>query len=237
MVNKLKLVLEKLRRLAGIGLAAHIVIGLGLLLTLLLLSDVSIGEGRFDQFVGALETFNFKWWLLGLGFLLWVLPIAVAVTWRRTKAAGVEIDLLREKVLELLENRSIPVTVDIDERIPVTIADAMLVPVALETNIALDSHVDIETEVPIRTEVPLDTIVETKVFGIGRVKIPIRAKVPLDFVVPIAGRLRIQAEAVPISLDEEARIQLPPFDVPLRCRVETRIDILSNLEATGLLKD
>jgi hypothetical protein len=237
MLHKFKLALDKLRRASPIALAVHVVVGLGVLLTLALVPDVSIGEGRFDQFVLALETFNFQWWLVGLGSFLWLLPIVVAITWRRTQAAGLEIDMLREKVLQLLENRSIPVTVDIDERIPVTFDEALVVPVALDTNIDIDSHVDIQTQVPIRTELPLDTTIQTSVFGIGTVKIPIRAKLPLDFVVPIEGRLHLKAAAIPISLDEEVRIQLPLIDVPLRCRVQTRVDILSNLEATGLLKD
>jgi hypothetical protein len=236
MLQKLQVLLEKSRKVLGVAFLIHVVGGLLIVIGLALAPPVSIGEGGFDQFVAALEQVNFQWWLVAGALFIWILPIAVVATWRRTNATGLEIDRLQEKVLTLLEGRSIPVTVDIDERIPVSFDASLSVPVGLDTDIDLDSEVEIQAEIPVRTELPLDTKVETSVFGIGKISIPIKATIPLDFVVPIDGALRIKATELPIQVRDNAEIELPPIEVPLKCRVETRIDLLSNIEASGLLK-
>ncbi|MDF1564139.1 MAG: hypothetical protein P1V51_13905 [Deltaproteobacteria bacterium] len=231
---------EKLKKVVVIAFLVHLVGGFLIIAALMLAPPLMIGVGRFDEFVAGLEAFDFKWWLVVLSTMIWAPPIGVAVLWSRLKAAGIEIEQLRDRVRGLLEDRFIPVKVDIEERLPVVFDQEMIVPVALKTHVDIDSDMEIEATIPIRTEMELDTTISTKVLGIGPIavpiSVPIRATVPLDFSVPIAGKLRIKAMGVPIDLDEKCRVALPPIEIPLDVRLETRIDLLSNLESGGIQK-
>jgi len=227
---------QQLKKVLTIAFLIHVVGGFVIVVGLAIARPVVIGEGRFNEFVGAFETFNFKWWLVALAAGFWLFPIGLAVTWRRAKAAGLEIDQLRHKVRDLLEGRFIPVKVDIDERVPVAFDAELMVPVVMTTQVDIDSEMEIETEVPIRTEVNLDTTIETSVLGLGKLSVPIRGKVPLDFIVPLEGKLRIKASGIPIEIDEKARVALPPIDIPLSCQLETHLDLLTNLEGGGIQK-
>lgn len=222
---------DKLKRALGIVFISHIVAGFVLIVTLALASEVVIGVGHFDDFVNRLETFDFRWWLVGIASVGWLLPILLVITWRRAKEAGIEVDKLRARVRELLEGSAIPIKVDIDTRIPVNFDTALHVPVQISTKVDIDSDMEIEAAIPIRTELPIDTMIETSVLGIGKISVPIKARLPLDVVVPIHGTLRIKASGIPIEIDEEVRIELPTIEIPLKCRIETKIDLLSNLEA------
>lgn len=237
MLARLAALLMSLRRVLQIGLVVPIVGGPVLIAILAFSPPLIIGVGKFEHVVHELEAFNFKWWLFGLALFGWLVPLGILLLWRRSQAAVIELNSLRDRVLEILEGRSIPVTVDINENIPVVFDSIMNVPVGLDTEVNIDHDVEIEATIPIQTELPLDTTVSTKVFGIGQVSIPIKAQLPLDFAVPIAGKLRIKASGIPISINEEARIQLPPIEVPLKCQLQTRIDLRRNIEATGLLDD
>lgn len=230
------IMVDKLKKVLAIAFLAHVVGGFLIVGALVIAPPLAIGEGKFDEFVGGLESFNFKWWLVAIAALVWLLPIGLAITWQRVKAAGVEIDQLRDKLRTLLEDRFIPVKVDIDTRIPVEFDTELIIPVALKTTVDIDTDMDIEAEIPIRTELRLDTHIQTSVLGLGKISVPIKATLPLDFTVPINGRVRIKASNIPIDLDEEARVMLPPIEIPLKCRIETRIDLLSNLENAGIQK-
>ncbi len=229
MVNQLKKVLT-------IAFLIHVIGGFIIVGALVFAPPMVIGEGKFDDFVSGFESFNFKWWIVALATPIWLIPIGLVITWQRVKAAGLEIDQLRDKVRTLLEDRFIPVQVDIDERIPVVFDTELEVPVALTTKVDIDSDMEIEARIPIRTELKLDTMIQTKVLGLGKISVPIRGTVPLDFIVPIEGKLRIKASDIPIDIDEMARVEMPPIDIPLTCRIETHIDLLSNLENAGIQK-
>ena len=138
---------------------------------------------------------------------------------------------MRSLVSGLLQNRQIPIAVDVDARVPVQIETELHVPVELKTKIPVDENIDIETSVPIRTSLPLDTVIETSVFGIGSIKIPIRATVPIDLVLPIVGKIRVRSEGLPVHIQEEVLVRLPAFEVPIRSRIETRVDLLDSLRA------
>lgn len=228
--------IEKLKKVIVIAFTVHLVGGFLIIAALVLAPPMVIGTGMFEEFVGLLEAFNFKWWLVVLATMIWAPPIGVAIVWQRLKVAGVELEEFRAKVRDLLEDRFIPVQVDIDERIPVTFDQEMLVPVALQTKVDIDSDMEIEATIPIRTEMMLDTVIQTSVLGLGKISIPIKGTVPLDFSVPIAGKLRIKASDIPIDIDETCRVALPSIDIPLQCRLETHIDLLTNLEGGGIQK-
>jgi len=227
---------EKLKRLLAFWLLFHTVAGLAIIVALALGPPLVLGAGRFEELVLAFEGFNFKWWFVSFSVVIWVPPIAITVLWMRVKAAGVEMDQIRAHFKGLLEDRIVPVTVEIDERIAVRCEDELQVRVDLSTMIDLDSDMEITAQLPIRAQMPLDTTIQTSVLGVGKISIPIKGMVPLDFMLPIDGKLRIKAAGVPISINELSKIQLPTFEIPLQCRIETQVDLLSTFEHAGIQK-
>lgn len=219
--------MSRLRQLLRIAFAVHVVVGLVGIFALLFVPPLTIGA---DGLAGLVE-FDWRWVLLVPLVVVWGVPVIAVATWRRATSAGVEVQRVRELVSNLLQNRQIPVLVDVDVRVPVRIAQAMRVPVELNTRIAVDELIDIETSVPIRTILPLDTDIETSVFGLGTIKIPIRAQLPIDLILPIVGKIRVKSAGLPVHLKEEVIVQLPEFEVPIKSRLETRIDLLDTLRA------
>ncbi len=95
----------------------------------------------------------------------------------------------------------------------------------------MDSDVELDADVPIRTELPIETKVETQVLGLGTLSIPIRARVPVDIVVPIKGRTRIKVTGMPIDLTNVAVGRLSAIEIPVRARLQAKIDLLSNFQS------
>lgn len=204
----------------------HVVGGLGLLVALLFASPLILGEGRIAAAMAGLERIDFRWALAPVVLLVWLLPIVAVVAWRQ--ARRMEFD---EALTRLLEKRSFPIQVDIDTRIPVHFDSRLRVPVELDTRLNLEEEIEIEAEVPIRTEIPIDAEVQTKVLGIGSLKVPIRTQVPVDMVLPVRARVRLTGKGLPIHLKEEAVVELPPIDVPLRSTIETRLQFLGTVKS------
>ncbi len=223
--------LEKLQHVSRIVFLVHICVGFSIVAALVWVSRIVIGVGQFDELVYHLETFNFKWWLVGIATALWLLPIVLVVIYRAAVRAGLEVDQLRATLRGILEDRALPIKVDIDTRIPVSFDEPLRVPIQLTTKIDFDEEMEIEGEIPFSTELPIDTDIQTKVLGLGTIRVPIRARLPVDVVVPVKGTMRIKASGVPIEINEVALVDLPPIEIPLRCRIETKIDVLTNLEA------
>jgi hypothetical protein len=219
--------MTRLRQVLRIVFAVHCVGGLLGILALVLASPLSIGASGMAE----LAEFDWRWVLIVPLIVVWGVPLIAVVTWRRASLAGVEVQRVRELVATLLQNRQIPVLVDVDVRVPVKIDQPMRVPVELNTRIAVDELIDIETMVPIRTVLPLDTDIETSVFGLGKIKIPIKAQLPIDLVLPVVGKIRVKSAGLPVHLKEEVIVQLPQFEVPIKSRLETRIDLLDTLRA------
>jgi len=219
--------MTRLRQVLRIVFAVHVVVGLVGIGALLAAPPLTIGAGG----LAGLVEFDWRWVLLVPLVVVWGVPVVAVVTWRRASSAGVEVQRVRELVTSLLQNRQIPVLVDVDVRVPVKIEQALRVPVQLDTRIAVDELIDIETSVPIRTVLPLDTDIETSVFGLGTIKIPIRAQLPIDLVLPVVGKIRVRSAGLPVHLKEEVIVQLPEFEVPIKSRIETRVDLLDTLRA------
>ncbi len=235
MFGRLQAFLMSLRRITQLALVVLVAAGPLVLVPLLFAPPLVIGPGKFEHLVQTLEMFNFKWWLAALVVFAWLVPLGILVLWRRSQAAVIELNALREKFVSLLEGRRIPVMVDVDERIPVAFDATLDVPVSLHTDIDIDHDIEIEADIPIQTELPLDTTIQTSVFGLGNVNVPIKARLPLALDIPIRGKLRIRATDVPVSIEETAQVTLPNIEVPLRCQLRTRIDLLRNIEAAGLI--
>ena len=70
-----------------------------------------------------------------------------------------------------MEDRSVPVQVNIDEKIPIHFKETFEVPVSIDTQMDINESVEVETEIPVNIQVPIETIIETKVLGIGKVEI------------------------------------------------------------------
>ncbi len=223
--------MSRMRQLLRVLFVAHLVLGVVVIGAILASPPWIIGEGRFNEAARQLEGLDWRWWVLVPVGVLWGLPIVAMAAWLRARSAGLEVERVRKSVAALLQDRQIPIAVDVDTWVPVHVLEPMRVPVELDTRLAVDETVDIETKVPIRTELPLETEIETSVFGIGALKIPIRAKVPIDMVLPVVGKIRVRSDALPVRMKDEVVIRLPPFDVPIRSRIETRVDLLDSLRA------
>jgi len=212
-------------------LAVHVALGLIAIVGLLVSPPLVIGPNRLREAVEHLEEFDWRWLVIGPVVFVWGMPLVAVVAWIQARRAGLEVQRVRDLVTTLLQNRQIPIAVDVDAKVPVLIAEPLRIPVEINTRISVDETIDIETAVPIRTTLPLDTHVETSVFGIGTVKIPIRAQIPIDLVLPIVGKIRVRSSGIPVHVKDEAVVRLPQFEVPIRSRIETRIDLLDTLRA------
>lgn len=216
-------------------LAVHVAVGGAIIIALTFASPMVLGRGRFDAFAEGLETYNFKWWFTGIALAIWLLPIVLVVVWRRAADAGSELARIRDLVETVLKDRYLPVTVDVQARVPVRLDGPLKMPVSLKTNIDLDEMVELEADVPVKAQIPFDTEVETTILRFGTVRFPVRGLIPVDVVLPMKALVHVKAR-VPVDLREEAVVEVPPLDVPINARVEARIDLLQNLKTAGFLK-
>ncbi|MBL8916016.1 MAG: hypothetical protein JNM17_35280 [Archangium sp.] len=223
--------MERFRHVLRIGAWVHVGLGPVLVIAILLSSPWEIGEGRVEEALRRFELIDWRWWAITAIVLTWGLPIVAVAAWLRARHAGLETEKIRHRIEGLLGDRQLPIMVDVDTRIPVKVHDPLTIPIEVATRLALDESVDIETSVPLRVDLPLDTVVETSVFGIGTVKVPIRARIPVDLVVPIAGKIRIKADALPVHIKDQCVARLPEFEVPIQTRLETKLALLDNLRA------
>lgn len=228
--------LNKLKNALVVLFIAHLVIGVIVILLLALTSPLVIGAGEFEQLARRLETFDFKWWLVGSTTVAWALPIILVLLYLWIRGTRREVDRLHDLLYRALDH-AIPIEVDIDDRVPVQLEGKIDVPIEMSTKLDFDDWIDIEAQIPIKTELPLDTVIETSVLGIGTIKIPIRATIPLEVSLPVESRIHIKAHDIPIRLAEMAAVTMPAFEIPLKCKLETKIDLLGNLRhAEELIK-
>jgi hypothetical protein len=222
---------QNLKRIVYALVLAFFCLGFVALVALALTPHIVIGEGRLGAFIHQVEKFDFKWWITGFALGLWLFPILLLITYQSAKRAGQQLHDFQGVLRSILANQTLPIIVDIDQKIPIRLDEPLAVPVELHTEVNVDSEFALEAEVPIRTELPVDTKVQTNVLGIGTVSIPIHARLPIDLVVPFKGRARVKAAGVPIALSEIGVARLPAIELPLRARIHARIDLLSNLNS------
>ena len=222
---------QSLKRISYAIVLAFFCLGFAALVAVALTPRIVIGEGRLGAFIHQVEKFDFKWWITGLALGLWLFPILLLITYQSAKRAGQQIRDFQGVLRSILANQTLPIIVDIDQKIPIRLDEPLAVPIELHTEVNLDSEFELEADVPIRTELPIETKVQTNVLGIGAISIPIRARVPIDLVIPFKGRTRVKATGVPIALTEIGVARLPAIELPLRARVQARIDLLSNFNS------
>ncbi len=221
--------MKRLRQVLRVGAIVHIVTGPLAMILLFVSGPWVIGDGRVQEFLRTLEGIDWRWWVLVPVLVIWGLPIVALSAWMQARKSGADVAKTRSGIERLLLNRQLPIAVDVDARVPVQVEAPLRIPIELDTRLAIDELVDIEAVVPIRIDLPLDTVVETSVFGIGALKIPIRATIPLNLSLPIKGKIRVKSEGLPVKVKDECIVRLPVFEVPIRSRFETRIDLLDNL--------
>ena len=221
--------MKRLRQVLRVGAIVHIVTGPLAMILLFVSGPWVIGDGRVQEFLRTLEGIDWRWWVLVPVLVIWGLPIVALSAWMQARKTGADDAKTRSGIERLLLNRQLPIAVDVDARVPVQVEAPLRIPIELDTRLAIDELVDIEAVVPIRIDLPLDTVVETSVFGIGALKIPIRATIPLNLSLPIKGKIRVKSEGLPVKVKDECIVRLPVFEVPIRSRFETRIDLLDNL--------
>jgi hypothetical protein len=209
----------------------YVLSGLLLLVVLSRSSPIAIGEGRFEGAVQDIERYDFKWWILGLATTAWLIPVGAVVVVESARRAGLDRERLRSAIREMLEHKNLPVIVDVDTRLPVALEGPLPVHVVLDTHIDIDDRIEIDATVPVALNLPIDTEVSTSVLGLGSVRIPIRATVPLNLTIPLRTSIGIRAKRLPIHLEEDAKVALPILEVPIKSRIETKLDLLSTLES------
>lgn len=219
--------MNRFKRALDLALVAYATAGAVALFALAVAAPVRIGDGRLQAVVESLEAYDFKGLLVAALLGVWLVPLLLGLLWRQARAVGFEHTRLRA-ALEPLLNLTVPVKVDVDTHIPVRIEQPLLVPVEMNALIAIDEELEIEAMLPVRMEIPIDIEVETTVMRFGTIRVPVKANVPVDTILPIKGRIRVRT-SLPLALREVARVQLPPFEVPLVARLETRIDVRANL--------
>jgi hypothetical protein len=228
--------LDKLKKLVAVVLVLHLVAGACAILMLLLSAPLVVGVGRFAALTAEIETFDFKWLVVVAVALVWLWPVPPAIFYLWARGARQEMARVQAMLLKALDH-SIPVEVDIDDRVPVHIDEPLRVPIEMSTKVDFDDAIDIETTIPLDTVIPLDSVIETSVLGIGSIKIPVRATIPLRMDLPVKSRMRVRAHGIPIALRESVAVAMPPFVIPLKFRLVTKIDLLDNLHrAEGLLR-
>ena len=62
-----------------------------------------------------METFDFKWWIMGIALGMWMFPILLRITNQRAKRLGQELHSFQGSLRSLLDQQSLPVIVDIDQ--------------------------------------------------------------------------------------------------------------------------
>ncbi|MBT3586965.1 MAG: hypothetical protein HN509_18785 [Halobacteriovoraceae bacterium] len=210
----------------------HMLIG-GLWITYLIFGpSFIIGSGHFEKFVGLVENFSFRWPIIVVSFSFWILPIFLVLGYFLVRG---ELDRVKAVLETFMENKTIPVHVDLDNTIPIEMDRALEVPVEINTSINFHETVKVKANIPIKLSIPFETNIETSVLGLGKISIPIRSTVPLDFNFPFEDEITIDAPNVPINLKETTLIKMPPFEVPLKTRIKTNIHILSNIR--GAIKN
>ncbi|MBL8923774.1 MAG: hypothetical protein JNJ54_33270 [Myxococcaceae bacterium] len=221
--------MQRLRHVTRVLAWVHVGLGPVLLVALAVSSPWVVGEGRIEEALKALESVDWRWWVMAAVVLAWGLPIVGVAALVQARKAGLETSRLQQRLEQVLSDRQLPISVDVDTRIPVKVEQALTIPIELATTLRFDEQVDIETAVPLRVDLPLDTTVETSVFGLGTLKVPIHARVPIDLVVPIKGKIRIKTDSLPVHISDQCTARLPEFEVPIHARLETKLGLLDNL--------
>jgi hypothetical protein len=117
-------------------------VGLGPLVVVLLLLSPPwvIGENRVLESLRTLEDTDWRWWVFGVFFVLWVVPIIAVAGYLQARKVGLETALIRQRFEALLGDKQLPISVDVDTKIPVLVAEPLRIPIEVNTKLAFDER-------------------------------------------------------------------------------------------------
>jgi len=209
-------------------LAVYVLLGVVPIAWLLLSPSLALGEGGLAALAQFVEGIDFRWLLLLLVLALWLTPVAIAVG----VGLVVRYQLVDQGVLDvvrdLMRERTFPVSVQVDQRLPITFDEDLLLPIKMEARVDIERDIEIETVVPIRTTLELDTTVAPNVMGLGNVKIPIRATVPVDMKIPVKLPVSLSLLQLPVAIDEEVAVRMPTIEAPINTTLDMRISLFGS---------
>jgi|GEM_PF-6413981 len=191
--------------------------------------ELALGQGKFLHWVEEFETFDFFWPAMIVIFFSIIFLITLLVGVLILEKFQDQIKQALKNFYSELAEKTIPVSVSINETIPVNMP-SISAPFRVETLLSFDQAVQVKATIPIDLELPIDTIVETSVLGIGSLKIPIRTKMPVHLDFPFEGPVHMKVKDFPMKLEEMAQVDLPPMAVPVHCQVNAHLHMGANLE-------
>lgn len=189
-----------------------------------------IGAGKFDSLVHIIETIDYRWWIVGLITMYFGMALLLIILFTIFNKYFEQVDSIKDNLFKLVKDKIIPIRADIDERIMVELDKPVVAKFKVSTELDINEKVYVKTTIPINLNFPLDTVFETKVLGIGKVKIPIKTIIPLNINFPFEGEVAMKVDKFKLDLEEEAQVQIPPMEVPINCQVEARLNLESNLQ-------
>lgn len=189
-----------------------------------------IGAGKFSEVINHIETMDYRLWIVGGAFLYFLLALTIFVLFFLVDVSNWQVEEIKKNIYLLLKDKNIPVTVDIDESIPIHLDHAVSAPFSVDTALDLDEVVTVKTLIPVKLNLPIDTTIETSVLGIGKIKIPIKTFLPIDMNFPFQGEVHMKVNGFKIKLREMAEVELPAMKVPIKCQLKANLNLGSNLQ-------
>ncbi|HAZ14756.1 MAG: hypothetical protein A2X86_10490 [Bdellovibrionales bacterium GWA2_49_15] len=189
-----------------------------------------IGAGKFSEVINLIETTDYRLWLIIAACLYFFMALTIFVTFFLIDISNWQLEEIRKNIYLLLKDKNIPVTVDIDESIPIHIEKPVQAPFSVDTALDFDEQVLVKAVIPVKMKLPIDTTIETSVLGIGSIKIPIKTYLPIDLSFPFEGEVHMKVNGFKIKLREMGQVELPPMQVPVRCQLKARLNLESNLQ-------
>ncbi|MBI2519607.1 MAG: hypothetical protein HYV97_04295 [Bdellovibrio sp.] len=189
-----------------------------------------IGAGKFNEVIHLLETTDFRFWIVIAACLYFLMALTIFVSFFLIDISNWQLEEIRKNIYLLLKDKNIPVTVDIDESIPIHIERPVSAPFSVDTSLDIDEQVNISATIPVKLKLPIDTTIETSVLGLGSIKIPIKTQLPIDMSFPFEGEVHMKINGFKVKLREMGQVQLPPMEIPVRCQLKARLNLESNLQ-------
>ncbi len=191
---------------------------------------IVIGAGKFQHVVNQIETTDYRWWIaIGCGLYL-VVATTLFILFVLVDISNWQLEEIKKHFYALIKDKHIPVTVDINEFIPIHLEKPVNAPFSINTLINFNQEVSVQANIPVKMDLPIDTVVETSVMGLGKIRIPIKTTLPIDMIFPFVGNVHMKVDNFKFSLSEMAQVQLPAIEVPVRCQVRANLNIQSNLQ-------
>lgn len=160
-----------------------------------------------------------------------IVYVLIARGIQRSDHINQQVEAMRSVFKTIVADRVIPMKVNIDDSIPISFPEKISIPLNFTLKLSLKEQFQIKTSVPLSTTLPLDTVIETSVLGIGKIKIPIRGNIPINIVIPIKESIQVQSEAMNVQVQDTVSIDMPTIQVPIKSSIKTQIPIsLSTLD-------